>query len=59
MENKTFDGQNYRQLSTIQDLPPDELRDFIDNIILVTAYDNTLVDAAFKGLLVEIIRTKA
>lgn len=55
MENKTFDdgferqfGDFERQFATMYDPHPDEIRDFIATVILASAHDNSLVDAAFK-----------
>ena len=55
MENKTVDngigsyfGDFERQFATMRDPHPDEIREFIATIILASAHDNSLVDAAFK-----------
>lgn len=47
MENKTFDDFE-RQFATMSDPQPDEIREFIATIILASAHDNSLVDAAFE-----------
>ena len=47
MENKTFDDFE-RQFGMMSDPHPDEIREFIATIILASAHDNDLVDAAFK-----------
>ena len=55
MENKTYNnelgsqfGDFERQFATMNNAHPDEIRDFIATIILASAHDNSLVDAAFK-----------
>lgn len=57
MEDKTLDdefestfGDFERQFSMMYDPHPDEIRDFIATIILVSTHDNSLVDASFKWL---------
>ena len=47
MENKTFDDFEC-QFATMRDPHPYEIRDFIATIILASAHDNSLVDAAFE-----------
>lgn len=47
MENKTFDDFE-RQFDMMYDPHPYEIRDFIATIILASAHDNSLVDAAFE-----------
>ena len=55
MENKTFDdeferqfGDFERQFAMMRNPHNDEIRDFIATVILASAHDNSLVDAAFK-----------
>ena len=55
MENKTtndeFDskfGDFERQFAEMRDAHPDKIREFITTVILTSAHDNSLVDAAFK-----------
>ena len=55
MENKTIDngvdsyfGDFERQFAMMRDPHIDEIREFIATIILASAHDNSLVDAAFK-----------
>lgn len=57
MENKIFDdefeskfGDFERQFAAMRDPHPDEIREFIATVILASAHDNSLVDAAFKWL---------
>ena len=55
MENKTFDdeferhfGHFERQFAMMRNPQPDEIREFIATVILASAHDNSLVDAAFE-----------
>ena len=55
MENKTTNdefeskfGDFERQFAEMRDAHPDKIREFITTIILASAHDNSLVDAAFK-----------
>lgn len=55
MENKALDdefeskfGDFERQFAAMRDPHPDEIRDFITTVILASAHDSSLVDAAFK-----------
>lgn len=55
MENKTNDnelgrqfGDFERQFAMMRNPHPDEIREFIATIILASAHDNSLVDAAFE-----------
>ena len=55
MENKTISdefeskfGDFERQFAEMRDAHPDKIREFITTIILASAHDNSLVDAAFK-----------
>ena len=57
MENKTTNdefeskfGDFERQFAAMNDPHPDEIRDFIATIILASAHDNSLVDAAFTWI---------
>ncbi len=47
MKNKTFDDFEH-QFAMMRDPHPYEIRDFIATIILASAHDNSLVDAAFE-----------
>jgi hypothetical protein len=55
MENKTTNdefeskfGDFERQFAAMRDPHPNEIREFIATVILASAHDNSLVDAAFK-----------
>ena len=55
MENKTINdefeskfGDFERQFAAMRDAHPDKIREFITSVILASAHDNSLVDAAFK-----------
>ena len=55
MENKTINdefeskfGDFERQFAAIRDPHPDKIREFIATVILASAHDNSLVDAAFE-----------
>ena len=55
MENKTINdefeskfGDFERQFAAMRDASPDKIREFITTVILASAHDNSLVDAAFK-----------
>lgn len=55
MENKTINdefeskfGDFERQFAEMRDAHPDKIREFITTVILASAHDNSLVDAAFK-----------
>lgn len=55
MENKTTNdefeskfGDFERQFAEMRDANPDKIREFITTVILASAHDNSLVDAAFK-----------
>lgn len=55
MENKTYDndlgrdfGDFERQLAAMQAPSLNDIREFIATVILASAHDNSLVDAAFE-----------
>ena len=55
MKNKTINdefeskfGDFERQFAELRDANPDKIREFITTVILASAHDNSLVDAAFK-----------
>lgn len=55
MENKTINdefeskfGDFERQFAAMRDPHPNEIREFIATVILASAHDSSLVDAAFE-----------